>query len=248
MLVLSRRPQQKVLFPNLGVSVEIVSVQGQVVRIGVNAPRDVAVWREEIAPKGEIAEPKKPSHHRLRNQLNHCGMALHLAQRQLQVGMNSDAEHTLQDALAALQELDKEWLGAASPQEAAKAEATRRGVQALLVEDNRNESALLASYLRLNGIQVETADDGDDALAYLASHNRPDVVLLDMRLPRCDGPSTIAAIRGNPSLEGLKVFAVTGATQSEYGIPTGPGGVDRWFTKPLNPMRLVEEVAGIHVA
>ena len=54
---------------------------------------------------------------------------------------------------------------------------------ALLVEDNVNECALLVSYLRLNSFEVDAVNDGQAALDYLATKGRPDMVLLDMRLP-----------------------------------------------------------------
>jgi carbon storage regulator CsrA len=206
MLVLSRRPQQKVVFPSVGISVEILSVQGHNVRVGVEAPRDVAVWRDEILPC-EAPQADVPSPH-----------------------PRCDSRPGGPTPKARL---------------ARAAAAARRRLTALLVEDNRNECTLLASYLRLNGIAVETADDGVDALEYLEGHERPDVVLLDMHLPRFDGPSTVAAIRRNPRFEGLKVFAVTGASQAEYGIPIGPAGVDRWFTKPINPPGLIDEMSGL---
>ena len=105
---------------------------------------------------------------------------------------------------------------------------------ALVVEDDENESALLAAVLQMNGFRVETASDGCHALDYLATHKQPDVVLLDMRMPRCDGPTTITAIRSNPRLSGLRVVAVSGSRSSEVGVSTGPQGVDRWFCKPLD--------------
>jgi carbon storage regulator CsrA len=237
MLVLSRRPQQKVLFPNLGVSVEILSVQGQLVKVGVEAPRDVPIWRDEIAPTAGVQE--KSPEHRLRNRLNQAGITLHLARRQLQAGQQVAADTTLLQALSALEALDREWL---APPAAAVAPRPSREVHALLVEDNCNESELLATFLRLHGIAVETTSDGLGALEYLAAHELPDVVLLDMLMPRCDGPHTIAAIRRDPRLFGLKVFAVSGTSQEQCGIPIGPEGVDRWFTKPLNPARLAQEV------
>ena len=64
-----------------------------------------------------------------------------------------------------------------------------------------------------------------------------------MRLPRLNGPATISAIRGNPSLNGLRIFAVTGLTPDEAGVATGPGGVDGWFQKPVNPSRLAEAMS-----
>ncbi len=81
---------------------------------------------------------------------------------------------------------------------------TRRAWKALLVEDNANKSNLLAGYLRMTGFEVDTAGDGADALDYLRSHDRPDVVLLDMLMPRCDGPTTIGRIAAIPLSKGSK--------------------------------------------
>ena len=45
-----------------------------------------------------------------------------------------------------------------------------------------------------------------------------------------------------PRFRGLKVYAVSGMDQSELHLPVGPEGVDRWFTKPLDPRQLVERI------
>lgn len=68
----------------------------------------------------------------------------------------------------------------------------------------------------------------------------PDVVLLDIRMPRFDGRKTISAIRKNPDYRGLKLFAVTGSKPEDTDISVGPNGVDRWFVKPLNPKALLD--------
>jgi len=68
----------------------------------------------------------------------------------------------------------------------------------------------------------------------------PDVVLLDIHMPRFDGRKTISAIRKNPDYRGLKLFAVTGLRPDETDICVGPNGVDRWFVKPLNPNALLD--------
>ena len=99
---------------------------------------------------------------------------------------------------------------------------------------------LLVSYLRLNSFEVDAVNDGQAALDYLATRGQPDVVLLDMRLPSRSGAEILESIRGNPSHRDVKVVAMTGAAASEYDIPTGPGGVDGWFSKPLNPPRMIE--------
>jgi DNA-binding response OmpR family regulator len=110
------------------------------------------------------------------------------------------------------------------------------------VEDNENESELLAGYLRTCDFHVVTARDGADALEYLAGNDKPHVMLLDMNMPRMDGRTTIGKIRSNPKCAGLKVFAVSGASPEESSVRVGPNGVDRWFTKPIRPDRLVGEI------
>lgn len=49
MLVLSRREDDKILFPNLGISVQIVRIDGKKARVGVQAPRDVHILRHELS-------------------------------------------------------------------------------------------------------------------------------------------------------------------------------------------------------
>lgn len=230
MLVLSRKPKEKIFFPTLGVTVEVCSVKGNVVRVGIDAPPSVPIVREEIAKSTQYVSER----HRLRNRLHTASLAVHLAQRQLQAGLDEDAGETLDGALRDFSALDQELAAAGGN--------PKREIRALLVEDNSNESALLAEFLRLHGVKVETACDGQDALDYLQSHDRPDVILLDMRMPRCDGPTTVAAIRRNVAYEGLKVFAVSGVDPAECNIEPGSQGIDRWFTKPVNPRKLVDEL------
>jgi CheY-like chemotaxis protein len=61
------------------------------------------------------------------------------------------------------------------------------------------------------------------------------MVLLDMHMPRCDGPTALRAIRSNPKTADLKVIAVSGSSPQEMGVAVSRQGVDGWFTKPLNP-------------
>lgn len=239
MLVLSRKPNEKILFPSLGISVEVRSVSKNVVRVGINAPPSIAIVREEIASESEklIASQPPSNRHRLRNRLHVAGLAVSLAQKQLQAGRAKEAENSLNEALREYADLDHDLAA-----EKVVADPPRRPISALLVDDNFNECALLAEFLRLHQFQVQTAHDGQEALDYLGTHDRPDVVLLDMRMPRCDGPTTISAIRRNPAYEGLKVLAVSGTDPGDCPMPKGQGGVDGWFTKPLDPSKLIREV------
>jgi two-component system, OmpR family, response regulator len=55
MLVLSRRLHEKIVLPGLGITLQVVSIKGKVVRLGIEAPPDVKVFREEIA--NHLPEP-----------------------------------------------------------------------------------------------------------------------------------------------------------------------------------------------
>ncbi|HUG89493.1 MAG TPA: response regulator [Planctomycetaceae bacterium] len=247
MLVLTRRESEKIVFPDLGVTVEIVSLSGNRARIGVDAPRDVRILRQEIMnsravgdPMAAAARPSAELSHAMRNRLQKVGIAARLANRQLAAGLVGDAQQTLVTLLEELESLNREAAAerGARPQPPQPASRPVKG-RALLVDDDENERKLLAGFLRMTGYQVDVAGDGADALDYLRTHDRPDIVLLDMLMPRCDGPSAIGQIRNDPHLDGLKVFAVSGTSPGRVGVETGPRGVDVWFQKPIDPEELV---------
>jgi carbon storage regulator CsrA len=244
MLVLSRREDDKIVFPNLGITVEVLRVAGRSVRLGIKAPSHVRVLRHELANDesdtldsvvSTVAPGGRISDHQLRNRLNRATLGLSLIQQYLEKGRMAAADLELEKVLAVFQSLEEDLSPATSHEEAL-------GHRALLVEDDANESELLAGFLRLSGFAVDRAFDGSDALEYLAEKGQPDVVLLDMQMPRCDGPTTIQAIRTNPDYAGLRVYAVSGQVADEVGVTVGPGGVNRWFRKPLNPQSLVTEL------
>ena len=105
---------------------------------------------------------------------------------------------------------------------------------ALLVEDQANEREMLAGFLRLHGYQVATAADGMEAIEYLESNEKPQVILIDMRMPRCDGPTTNRLIRDNPAFDLVKIFAISGSTPEETQLNSKADGSNGWFMKPLN--------------
>ncbi|MBA4066592.1 MAG: hypothetical protein C0501_23380 [Isosphaera sp.] len=240
MLVLSRRASESIAFPSIGVTVHLLRINGTVARIGIDAPPELRVLRQELGDAPPQARPAGPSPtHELRNRLSKISLALHLFRRQREAGHPAEAEATLGRVFDALQALDRDAVAAlVAPRPAAAGPRPR----ALLVEDDANERELLAGLLGMNGCECATAADGVEALDYLAAHDRPDVVLLDMRMPRCDGPSTLRAIRAEPRLADLRVFGVSGTPPQEMGVFTGPGGIDGWFPKPLNPHTLWDAV------
>jgi carbon storage regulator CsrA len=255
MLVLSRGRNDKVVFPTLGISVEILRVAGNKVRLGIDAPHEVPVHRHEISERmeanGETETLKFPESkealerkltHATRNRLNAAALGLHLLHRNIEIGDLSDAESTIFKIFNELKAIETELDGPkekpATPKPSVSAAELHH--RALVVEDDDNERELLAGCLRVSGFEVDTAEDGLQAMVRLTEH-APDVVLLDMRMPRFDGRKTISAIRSNPDYRNLKLFAVSGMKPEQMNdVSLGPNGVDRWFTKPLNPKALLD--------
>jgi carbon storage regulator CsrA len=236
---MSRRPGEKIVFPGIDATVQVVGVKGAVVRLGVEAPAEVVVHRAEVLARlGEQAEAAGPSaaeaRHHVRNRLSAAAVGLALLRRQLAAGLAEDAAGTLA-------RVDEE-LRAVTGAFAAPAPRPGPARRALLVEDDHNERELLAGFLRMAGVEVAPAGDGAEALEYLKAHPRPDAVLLDMLLPRCDGPTTVRALRDDPAYAGLKIIGVSGHPPERFGIADGPAGVDRWFRKPLDPEKLLAEL------
>lgn len=243
MLVLSRKADQKICFPGLGITVQILRVKGSSVRVGVDAPAEVRIIRDEIDADGSV----KPSHthvirlpqqqrHEFRNELNSLSIALHLFKQELDAGYCEDAEATFDKLVEHLERLnDNPALSCEGTPASNISKST-----ALLVEDEDNEREMLAGFLRLHGYQVATAADGLEAMDYLESNETPSVVLIDMRMPHCDGPTTIRRIRKNSAFDGTKIFAISGSTAEENRINAEDEGVNGWFMKPLNPKNLVD--------
>src|SRR5690606_23512008 len=103
----------------------------------------------------------------------------------------------------------------------------------LVVEDDPNERELLAGLLELYGFEVATCAHGDEALAALARGPRPDLVLLDMKMPRCNGMEVVERIRATQELADLTLFAVSGTSPAARGICTDALGVDATLRLPL---------------
>jgi two-component system, OmpR family, response regulator len=252
MLVLARRLNEKILFPGIHAAVRVLDIRRGVVRLGIDAPPDVTILREEVQQRqaawatAPVSAPTSvPPTARLSDaKLQDASVLLGVARLQLQVGFIEAAQTTLEQARQELEALRRDAGGAVEVPDSRP--AWRR--KALLVEDNANERELLAHFLRQAGLDVDTAGDGADALDYLHRGSAPDVVLLDMGLPRCDGPTAIREIRRDPRTAGLKVFAVTGHSQEDFDVSSGPDGVNGWFHKPVDPETLIrclsEELIG----
>lgn len=245
MLVMSRRRDEEIVFPHVGVTVKVLRVDGSRVRLGVQAPDDIDVFRREVLDNGGVVpkqrgdKPADAPEHAIRNELNAVQLAIEMYQRQIERGEVDKAHLTFLKMISRLKTVDQQYAVVGSGETATEAS----GPRILIVEDDDNERELLAGLLQMDGCNVCTAADGVEALDQLHSGSRPDMVLLDMNMPRVDGAQTLSTIRETPSLKDLVVFAVSGSDPRTYGIKVGEqGGVDEWFQKPLNPGSLVQRM------
>ncbi len=114
----------------------------------------------------------------------------------------------------------------------------------LVVDDSPAIRDLIAVNLQLEGYDVRTADDGQAALELLTGW-RPDVVTLDVVMPRLDGFATLEALRADPATADLPVVLVTGRAQAADRARGEELGADAFVSKPFEPAELVAVVGGL---
>jgi carbon storage regulator CsrA len=233
MLVLSRRSNDSIYFPELDITIEVLRINGASVRVGIEAPIEVSILRGELAK--ERKEVKQlvingENEHQVRNQLNLLAIASATANRHLAKGDVNLAASALSSVLSRLEEAGEKKPTIESPS------------TALLIEDMTNEREMMAGFLRLNGFEVSTAKDGIEAIEYLEENEKPDFLLMDMNLPRLDGASAIRKIRANPAFDLVKIFAVSGQSAEQAKIDVNKNRIAAWFQKPIHPANFISSI------
>jgi PAS domain S-box-containing protein len=136
---------------------------------------------------------------------------------------------------------------AAVPAGRAPADRPRHALGALRVvvaDDSRDAADTLSLLLTIHGAEVRTGYDGHEAVA-LAAAFHPDVVLLDLGMPRMNGYEAAAAIRATPEGRDAVLVAVTGWGQDEDRRRTAAAGFDLHLTKPVDPDALAALLADL---
>jgi DNA-binding response OmpR family regulator len=111
----------------------------------------------------------------------------------------------------------------------------------LIADDEPNIVMSLEFLMQTSGYEVRTVGDGEGALAALDEF-RPDLVLLDVMMPRRNGFEVCQWIRANPELAHMKVVLLT-AKGRETDVEKGLGlGADAYVTKPFATRELVARV------
>ncbi len=247
MLILSRSEGEAVAFPDLNIAVKILRLAGSRVRVGIEAPSEIRVLRSELSARADETlrcEESAARRHRLRNQLNTVNLALTVAQRHLESGDTAAAEVALGRAFKQLAAADSELNAppaSANDAKPAPPAPVPAGAKVLLVDDNENELSLLAELLRISGFQVRVAHNGEEAIQEM-ERDLPAVVLLDMQMPICDGPTAVQRIRADHRYDQVALYAVTGTTPTEGQVKESAIDMEHWFQKPVKADALVQAI------
>lgn len=114
----------------------------------------------------------------------------------------------------------------------------------LVVDDDEVIRQLVSVNLSLEGFEVETAVDGQDCLDRVHDF-APDVVTLDVMMPRVDGWTTAGRLRQDPATSHIKVMFLTARAQADDLQHGHEIGVDAYVTKPFDPSELIRVVRGL---
>lgn len=112
----------------------------------------------------------------------------------------------------------------------------------LIVDDEPNILLSLQFLMKKAGYDVRTAKDGEQALAEVA-REKPDIILLDVMMPKLDGFSVCQRIKSDPDLSSVRIVMLTARgrdVEREKGISLG---ADDYITKPFSTKDAIDRVA-----
>lgn len=112
-------------------------------------------------------------------------------------------------------------------------------IRVLFVQDDPAVAEMYKLKLELDGYRVEVAPDGEAALE-MARRNAPDIVFLDIRLPKLDGLGVLEALRSDPATEPVPVVILSNFNEAEL-VERGArlGALDHLIKSQTTPARLV---------
>ena len=111
----------------------------------------------------------------------------------------------------------------------------------LYIEDNPDSQRLVSRILENTPYKVEIVPDGESALTYLKSHT-PDLILVDIGLPKMDGKSVTKLIREKEELHKIPVVALTAHVLRSERESILASGCNGYIPKPINVDNFQEEI------
>ncbi len=114
----------------------------------------------------------------------------------------------------------------------------------LIADDEQNIVISLEFLMKREGYQVEVANDGEEAVRRIRA-SRPDLVLLDVMMPKKSGFEVCQEIRSDPEMAGIRILMLTAKgrdTEVAKGLALG---ADAYMTKPFSTRELVDKVRSL---
>ncbi|MEJ7635182.1 response regulator [Aeromicrobium sp.] len=116
----------------------------------------------------------------------------------------------------------------------------------LVVDDTASIRFLIRTNMELAGFDVDEAVDGADCLRFLSAADvLPDVITVDVMMPRLDGVATVSAIRADPRTKHIAIVMVTTQGHPADIQRATRAGVDAYLTKPFDPDFLIVTVRNV---
>lgn len=114
----------------------------------------------------------------------------------------------------------------------------------LVVDDNETNRDILVTRLETHGYEMIQAADGEEALAAAKQHF-PDLILLDVMMPKIDGIEVTRRIKGDAGMPFMPIILVTAKADSKDAVEGLEAGADEYLTKPVDQMSLVARVKSV---
>ena len=120
-------------------------------------------------------------------------------------------------------------------------EANLTGVKVMVIDDSNTIRRSAEIFLKQSGCEVILAEDGFDALSKIATH-LPDIIFVDIMMPRLDGYQTCSLIKRNPRFKSTPVIMLSSKDGLFDRARGRMVGSDQYLTKPFTQESLVEAV------
>jgi len=111
----------------------------------------------------------------------------------------------------------------------------------LVVEDNQDNREMVVKVLKFNGYQVVEAVDGEEAIEK-ARTEHPDLILLDIFLPKMDGYEATRRLKGDTSLRNIPIIALTAHAMKGSMEEALAAGCDGYIPKPIDVRELPKQI------
>jgi len=115
------------------------------------------------------------------------------------------------------------------------------GARVLIVDDAEDTREMYAMFLRLEGFQIAVAGDGLTGLTFAQQH-RPDIIVLDLMMPRMDGFEVMRRLRADDRTKAIPIIAFSGMGATRDAANAIAAGADTFCAKPCPPETLLEMI------